>query len=189
MISRVLTAAVLAIGVTLAPWAPAQAVGASVTVANFAFTPKVVQVPVGGTVTWSFQATHTTTSTQGFWDSGAKSSGQTFSRTFASSGSYAYHCTIHTSMHGTVNVPVAASGTPAVGWTLRWSTVNGGGATSFDVQVRRPGSATWRPLKTDTTLASAKFNPARSGAYAVRARTTHGSGTSGWSPLKPLTIS
>lgn len=137
MISRVLTAAVLAIGVTLVPWAPAQAVGASVTVANSAFSPKVVQVPVGGTV----------------------------------------------------NVPVAASGTPGAGWTLKWSTVTGGGATSFDVQVRRPGSATWRPLKTDTTRATTKFNPARSGAYAVRARTTVGSGTSGWSPLKPLTIS
>lgn len=189
MISRVLAAAVLAIGVTLVPSVPAQAVGASVTVANFAFTPKVVQVPVGGIVTWNFQSTHTTTSNQGFWDSGVKSSGQAFSRTFASSGAYPYRCTIHASMHGTVNVPVTASGTPAHGWTLKWSTVNGSGATSFDVQVRRPGSATWRPLKTDTTLASAKFNPARSGAYAVRARTTVGSRTSGWSPLKPLTIS
>jgi plastocyanin len=176
-------------GLALAPVTPASAGGVTVDVVNMAFSPKTVTVPVGGSVTWSFgdAVQHTTTSNQGFWNSGPKSSGDTYTHTFGSSGSYAYHCSIHTTMRGTVRVPVSATGSPAGGWTLRWSTAAGAGGTTFDVQVRKPGSTTWKPLRTDTTKPSARFNPAAAGRYAVRARTDSG-GTSGWSPAKSLTI-
>jgi plastocyanin len=197
MISRVLGAAVLVAGVTLvspapAPAAPASAarVNATVTVANMAFTPKTVKVSVGGSVTWNFPSTpaHTSTSTQGFWDSGARASGASFSRTFTSAGAYPYHCTIHAIMRGLVNVPVKVTGSPTAGWTLRWSTVAGAGSTTFDAQVRKPGTTAWKPLKTDTTLASVTYNPSKVGKYAVRARTHDGADTSSWSPAKLFKI-
>ncbi|MCW2796389.1 plastocyanin/azurin family copper-binding protein [Nocardioides sp.] len=192
MISRVFGAAVLAAGVSFVPLVqvgPAAAGGVAVNVHNMAFTPAKVQVPVGGTVTWTFpdKVQHTTTSTQGFWNSGAKSAGGTFSHSFASAGSYSYRCTFHSMMRGAVNVPVSASGTPSAGWRLRWSTVPGAGGTTFDVQVRRPGSSAWTPFRTDTTRATAKFNPGLNGKYAVRARTTDGQ-NSGWSPLRSVKI-
>jgi plastocyanin len=173
----------------LAPVTPASATGVTVNVVNMAFSPKSVRVPVGGSVTWSFQdaVTHNTTSNQGFWSSGPKSSGDTFSHTFGSSGSYRYKCTIHPTMTGVVKVPVSATGSPATGWTLRWSKAAATGSTTFDVQVRKPGTTTWKPLRTDTTKPTARFNPAAAGTYAVRARTTSGQ-TSGWSPAKSLTI-
>jgi plastocyanin len=193
MISRALGAALLAAGVSLAPIVPvgpAAAAGVTVDVVNMSFTPSTVKVPIGGTVTWSFQdaVTHNSTSNQGFWSSGPRSSGDTFSHTFGSSGSYGYTCTIHPSMRGTVRVPVKAAGSPSAGWTLRWSAATGTGSTTFDVQVRKPGTTTWRTIKNDTTLATARFNPTRTGRYGVRARTNNGSQASGWSPVKAVTI-
>jgi plastocyanin len=194
MISRVLGSALLLAGLSLAPVVPAGPASASgvgtVNVVNMRFNPAAVTVPIGASVTWRFvdEMTHNSTSSQGFWSSGSMGSGDTFVHTFGSSGSYAYLCTIHPSMRGVVNVPVSASGSPASGWSLRWSTAAGAGGTTFDIQVRKPGSSAWKPFRTDTTRPTAKFNPRKSGSYAVRARTTHG-GTSGWSPAKSLRIS
>jgi len=47
---------------------------------------------------------HTTTSDSPGWDSGPLSPGAAFTRTFNTPGTYAYHCNIHTFMHGTVIV-------------------------------------------------------------------------------------
>jgi plastocyanin len=75
---------------------------------DFRFNPAVVNVAVGTTVVWtnhsSLGIAHTTTSDTGMWDSGNLAPGQSFSFTFTSAGSFAYHCTIHPFMHGTVNV-------------------------------------------------------------------------------------
>jgi plastocyanin len=193
MITRAVGAAVLAAGLALVPTAPGSAQaggGATVNVVNMRFSAATVTVPIGGAVTWLFQDSvpHDSESTQGFWSSGTQSRGDTFAHTFGSSGAYPYLCTIHPSMRGVVNVPVSASGTPWSGWSLRWSTAAGAGGTTFDVQIRKPGSSAWKAFRTDTTRPAAKFNPTRSGKYAVRARTTDG-GTSGWSPPKALRIS
>jgi plastocyanin len=74
---------VAAAAALLVPSGAADARATSVTVANMAFTPASIGTTVGGTVTWSFQDSmaHTTTSDQGFWDSGAKASGTTYTRT------------------------------------------------------------------------------------------------------------
>jgi hypothetical protein len=147
------------------------------------FTPASLKVGLGATVTWSFPdaMAHTTTSTQGFWDSGAKSGGDTYARVFSSSGSFPYRCTFHPSMTGTVRVPVSRSGSAADGWTLRWSSTAG---DTYDVQVRK-GSGSWRALRTDTSAVTASFH--RTGTWSVRARTQAGSSTSGWSPPVKVT--
>jgi plastocyanin len=193
MIARALAVGAFTAAVCLAPSPPVlQAAGVNVDIVDMSFTPSKVTVAVGGTVTWHNQDTvgHTTTSDQGFWGSGTLSPGTgSFAHTFTSAGKYPYHCSIHTEMHGTVKVPVSATGTPSTGWRLRWATAKGTGSTTYDVQVRKPGSKSWTTLKNAVTKPSAKYNPPAAGKYAVRARTRHGSQATGWSPATALTIS
>jgi plastocyanin len=63
-------------------------------------------VPAGSTVTWSNEdeAVHTVTAADKSWDSGRLPIGGTFSRTFSEAGSYAFLCTIHPAMKGTISV-------------------------------------------------------------------------------------
>jgi plastocyanin len=78
--------------------------GNAVTLANFAFSPATLTVKVGTAVTWTNKdsATHTVTSDSGVFDSGNVAVNATYSYTFTKAGTYAYHCSIHTSMKGTV---------------------------------------------------------------------------------------
>jgi plastocyanin len=170
--------------------APTVARAGSVTVANMAFSPAAVSTSLGGSVTWSFQDSiaHTTTSDQGFWDSGAKTNGATYSHAFASAGTFAYHCSIHSMMHGTVKVPLTTKGTAGTGYKLTWATAKGSNGITYDVQTRL-GSGKWVSLKKATTGTHARFNPAKSGKYSVRARTAKGAKRSGWSPTVTVTIS
>jgi len=48
--------------------------------------------------------THTVTADGGLFNSGNLSTGQSFSFTFVSRGTFTYHCRIHPSMTGTVSV-------------------------------------------------------------------------------------
>jgi plastocyanin len=68
--------------------------------------PAVLNVHPGTQVTVTNQdpVGHTWTSDTGAWDSGTLSQGNTYSYTFTTPGTYSYHCAIHSSMKGTVNV-------------------------------------------------------------------------------------
>ena len=79
---------------------------AEVKISNFAFDPSSLTVKVGTTVSWTNQdsAPHTITSDAGDWDSGQLSKGQSFSYTFDQAGTFAYHCSVHPSMTGTIVV-------------------------------------------------------------------------------------
>jgi plastocyanin len=190
MISRALLAATAAAVLLPVSAAPAGAAGATVNVVNMSFTPSAVKVALGSQVTWTFNddMAHTTTSNSGLWDSGPHPSGTSYTRTFSSAGTFAYHCSIHPEMHGKVSVAVAARGSAAKGYTLTWATVAGSRGIVYDVQTRL-GSGKWVPLKTATTGTRTKFNPARPGSYSVRARTDKGSKRSGWSPKVSVRIS
>lgn len=84
----------------------ARAATTTVRMFNTTFQPNTVNINVGDTVTWQNDdfLFHTTTSSTPLWDSGPLSQGQTFSFTFNSAGTFAYVCTIHFGMSGTVNV-------------------------------------------------------------------------------------
>jgi plastocyanin len=90
---------------TAAP-AASGATGSTVTIADFAFAPAAITVAVGSTVTWTNNDTagHTVTSDDGTFRSDRLGSGATFSQTFSTAGTFAYHCSIHASMKGTVTV-------------------------------------------------------------------------------------
>jgi plastocyanin len=80
-----------------------------VTISGSAFNPAVITVTAGSTVRWTNADpfTHTTTSDIGSldpWDSGQLGHGGVFTKTFATPGTYSYHCAIHLSMFGTVVV-------------------------------------------------------------------------------------
>ena len=184
MITRLLAGLLVAAGLVAVGDGPATSTGPTVTAAHMAFTPSTMAIGVGLTVTWRFpdEVAHTTTSTQGFWDSGSRSDGDVYTHTFTSAGTYPYVCTFHPMMVGSVRVTVRRIGSPSAGWTLQWATVAGG--STFDVQVRR-GSAAWRAFRTGTTRTSAAF--AEPETRSVRARTHAGGATSGWSPATTVT--
>jgi amicyanin len=82
------------------------AAGADVTIADFSFTPASVTINAGETVTWTNTGAlgHTATSNTGAWDSGLLATGQSFSFTFNTPGTYPYHCTPHPFMTASVTV-------------------------------------------------------------------------------------
>jgi plastocyanin len=79
-----------------------------ITIANLTFTPTTVNVPVGTTVTWQWNdcssggyggyagcVSHNVSFDDGSNIASATQSSGTFSRTFATAGTFKYHCTIH----------------------------------------------------------------------------------------------
>jgi plastocyanin len=86
--------------------APAAGGGDAVTIQNFAFGPASLSVAAGTTVTWtnSDSAAHTATADDGTFDSSTIASGATFSQAFDTAGTFAYHCSLHPNMTGTIEV-------------------------------------------------------------------------------------
>jgi amicyanin len=81
-----------------------------VDIKSFAFDPKTIAITKGDTVVWTNidAAPHTVSSdvgsTRDELDSPTLGKGDTYSHTFNELGTYAYHCTIHTSMKGKIIV-------------------------------------------------------------------------------------
>ncbi len=84
-----------------------------VAIVDFGYDPPTITVPPGTKVTWTntgdqpHSATSLATDPAKF-DSGIMNRGQTFSYTFEKAGTYAYFCTVHPFMRGTVIVDVNA---------------------------------------------------------------------------------
>ena len=82
--------------------------GSAVNSTTTYYSPTTITVVIGvnNTVTWTNNddATHTVTADDGSFDSGFLNQGQTWSYTFTTPGTYAYHCSIHPWMKGTVIV-------------------------------------------------------------------------------------
>jgi plastocyanin len=99
-----LAAAVLLLGAA----APAEAAPhrAAVYVQFSAYGPSQLDVLPGTTVLWSnvSSRTHTVTAYDGTFDSGHLEPEARFSVTFARPGAYQYHCSIHTSIKGEIDV-------------------------------------------------------------------------------------
>jgi plastocyanin len=73
--------------------------------ANF-FRPGTMRVNKGTRVVWRNAGArpHTTTSNSGAWDSGTLQPGDTFGRKFRKTGTFRYHCEIHSGMTGKIVV-------------------------------------------------------------------------------------
>jgi plastocyanin len=106
------------LGLVIVPARAAPPVGISIH--GRSYDPPTVQVPVGTNVRWTNDETgsllsaapnHTVTSDDGIFDSGTIPPGGNFRVRFTRAGSFAYHCEIHSTMHGLVVVD-GATGSP-----------------------------------------------------------------------------
>ena len=93
---------------------PAASENAATDVAGFAF-PDTIKVAEGGTVTWTNKdpAPHTVTFSDISIGNSKLPPGASHKLTFAKKGTYPYHCEIHTSMTGTVEVVGSTTVGPA----------------------------------------------------------------------------
>ncbi|MBI4016408.1 MAG: cupredoxin family copper-binding protein, partial [Candidatus Aenigmarchaeota archaeon] len=82
--------------------------GKQVTIQGFRYSPNIITIDEGESITWTNQddTGHTVTIMQGpeTFDSGEIAPGQQFSYTFTKPGTYSYECSIHTAMKGSIRV-------------------------------------------------------------------------------------
>jgi plastocyanin len=80
-----------------------------VEIEGFSYDPDPVTIEEGGKVIWlnKDSAPHTATAEDGSFDTGTLDEGKLKSETFKQPGTYAYICSIHPQMHGTVEVVAA----------------------------------------------------------------------------------
>jgi LPXTG-motif cell wall-anchored protein len=83
-----------------------------VTISDFEFAPSSVTVDEGDTVTWTNDGPtpHSATADDGSFDTGIFNAGQSRSQTFDQAGTFAYFCTPHPNMRGTITVRAAGTG-------------------------------------------------------------------------------
>jgi plastocyanin len=107
-----LAVAALAAGAPASQGAPAA--DAEVQIDQYAFLPQRITVKPGTTVTWTNDDddSHTVASSSKLFKSKALDTGDKFSFTFTTPGTYAYICSVHPYMTGAVVVE-AASGSNA----------------------------------------------------------------------------
>jgi plastocyanin len=83
---------------------PGGSTSKQVSVKDNVFEPAATTVPLGSTVTWTWQGSQNHNVT---FDDGEKSANQAtggYTRVFGKAGAYPYHCTNHGAMTGTVTV-------------------------------------------------------------------------------------
>lgn len=105
-------ASVLAIG-------SASGADGTVAMSGFAFDPATVTIEVGDSVTWENQdgVAHTATGSGGAFDTATVGGGRSATVTFDTAGAFAYACTIHPTMQGSVVVEAASAPTDAANIT------------------------------------------------------------------------
>ena len=107
-VALVSIASIVFLGRTFSVSVSAQQAAATpaVTIDNFSFGPPTLTVAAGTTVTWTNRddIPHTVVSTDGAFKSKAVDTDEKFSYKFAKPGTYAYFCSIHPKMTGTVVV-------------------------------------------------------------------------------------
>jgi hypothetical protein len=158
------------------------------------FSPATTTANRGATVRWTNDGfrRHTTTGNAplALWHASLNRGAQ-FDFTFVAAGTYAYHCTLHAGMSGTVRVPISvtpASGSTATTFTVSLASRAAPSGFEYVVQKRDPGGSfqTFRTL----TAATTTFRPTRQGAYQFRAqlKRTGSSAASGFSDPKGITV-
>ena len=109
LIAAVLGAATAAMLVEVVLPAWAQTAASAVAIDNFTFGPQKLTIKAGTTITWMNKddIPHTVTSKTALFRSKALDTDDKFSFTFATPGTYAYFCSLHPMMTGTIVVEAA----------------------------------------------------------------------------------
>ena len=105
-LSRTFRVAALLVAICVLLPNAAQATSQTVTIQGFAFSPSTVTINVGESITWTNHDTvaHTATSNDGTTFNKPLAAGATATVAFSVAGTYAYHCSIHPSMTGSIIV-------------------------------------------------------------------------------------
>jgi plastocyanin len=138
------------------PAAPAAAAGNEATISNFSFSPEPVRIAAGATLKWTNldSSAHTVTADDGSWTSTSLNKDNTFSHTFSQPGTVRYHCAIHDSMTGTVEVEAATTTTTTAAPTTTTTTARA--TTTSTAPVATPTTTpNPKPAATSTTRATA----------------------------------
>jgi amicyanin len=93
----------------------AQDAPAAVGIDNFTFNPQQLTIKAGATVTWTNQddIPHTIAAVSKQFKSKALDTGDAYSFTFTTPGTYAYFCSLHPHMTGTIVVEAATGSNAA----------------------------------------------------------------------------
>jgi plastocyanin len=85
-----------------------------VAIQDYLFSPYTITIYAGQSITWmnNGQEPHTVNADDNSWFSSILNHGDSYSHTFATPGTYTYHCAIHAYMHGTVVVIPLLGSTP-----------------------------------------------------------------------------
>jgi plastocyanin len=173
----------------------AAAATATVTMVKYGFVPRDQTVMLGDAVSWQNVSTRKHTATPNavwYWGSVTVRKNRTSRAvTFTQAGTFAYHCSIHPRMKGTIIVPMTVSpseGTTATYFSLTLGTVQAPGVQIHDVQVRQNGG-TW-VLRVATAAPSVAIFFRQPGTWEIRTRLRYllGGSTSGWSPIVSISV-
>jgi plastocyanin len=139
---------------------------AEITMPGRLFAPHELDVLVGTTVTWrnTDHATHTVTEDDDVFDSGHLRPGGEFAWTFTKTGTFAFHCTIHRFMRGSVSAFAVVLRGPAeplpAGRRAQLEGIAPAGVTEVVLDRLAPGSV----------QSVARAAPDEDGAYAFTVR-------------------
>jgi len=88
------------------PYPPGSGNSNTVSISNMSFASSSISITKGTTVTWTNNDAmqHTVTADDNSFTSVKLNYGDTYSHMFSDAGTIAYHCTVHPSMTGTVEV-------------------------------------------------------------------------------------
>jgi hypothetical protein len=127
------------------------------------------------------------------FDSGARTSGATFSHSFHSAGTYPYYSTVTTNQKGSITVPLChVPRTDRVRRSIWVQTANRKLATTAeDVEVKRPGFTHWAWLRYGYKGMGFFWAPTSTGTYKLRSRLRRLSNntTSQFSPISTMSVS
>lgn len=156
-----------------------------------------VSVQQGGAVQWvnadSVSHNVVDSSGMGLFHSPTLAPGRGYAFTFNAAGTYGYRDTLH-SQTGRVQVPLAtapSSGHPSTLFQIYFAANAPPSGYVYDLQVKKPGASAFSSLLTGTKKTLASFTPtAGTGTYSFRARirNTANGHTSGWSPVRTISI-
>ena len=172
--------------------APAARAGQTVNIASFSLSPASLTAGLGDSITFNNTAAigHTSTSDDGFWDTGTIGGGGGYPTRlsevveFSGSGTFAYHCAIHPSMKAVIIVPITVGPVgPVTAGTELTITFASGQVTgrTYEVQRRR-GHRHWVTMASGTSDLFVTYAPAKAGKFRFRAAAIMGAQMSGWSP-------
>jgi hypothetical protein len=138
------------------------------------FDPSVVNVRMGGTVTWTWASDgHSVTDTTGLglYDSGVLDSGATFPYTFEAASKYDYASTPDPGMTGTVKVPMRAhptTGNTQTVFKITWAVAPPPPGMDYVVKERHEDGP-WAMARVGTSESFRKQLPL-AGTWEFRAR-------------------